>query len=70
MRITPGKQDLQDRMEVRQGGRTVHQHPTPDERADATQDDTQLLDAERHRRWSHALRGAHRIVPLKGSPRS
>ena len=45
MLVTPGKQDLQDRMEVRQGGCAVHQHPTPDERADAAQDDPQLVDA-------------------------
>jgi hypothetical protein len=39
MLVTPGKQDLQDGMQVCQGGRAAHQHPTPDERADATQDD-------------------------------
>ena len=47
MLVTPGKEDLQDRMEVRQGGLAADQHPTPDERADAAQDDTQLIDAER-----------------------
>jgi hypothetical protein len=41
MLIAPGEQDLQDRMQVCQGGLAVHQHPTPDEGADTTQDDTQ-----------------------------
>ena len=68
MLITPGKQDLQQRMEVRQGGIAVHQHPTPDEWTDATQDDTQLVDAERCSSNSHALRVAQSLVPLKGSP--
>jgi hypothetical protein len=39
MLVTPGKQELQDGMEVRQGDRAGHQHPPPDERADAAQDD-------------------------------
>jgi hypothetical protein len=68
MLIAPGKQDLQKRMEVCQGGIAVHQHPTPDEWADATQDDTQLVDAERCSSNSHALRVAQSLVPLKGVP--
>ena len=69
MLVTPGKQDLQDGMEVRQGGLAVHQHPTPDERADTTQDDTELVDAEWCRSGRHALRVAQHIMSLKGSPR-
>lgn len=69
MLIAPGTQDLQKRMEVCQGGSAVHQHPTPDEWTDATQDDTQWVDAERCSSNSHALRVAQRLVPLKGVPR-
>ena len=69
MLITPGKENLQDGMEVRQGGLAGHQHPTPDERADAAQDDAQLVDAEWWSSGSHALRVAQCIVPLKGAPR-
>jgi hypothetical protein len=69
MLVTPGKQDLQDRMEVCQGRLAGYQHPPPDERTDAPQDDAELVDAERCRRGSHALRVARRIVSLKGSPR-
>ena len=69
MLITLGKEDLQDGMEVRQGRLAGHQHPTPDERADTTQDDTELVDAEQWSSGSHALRVAQRGVPLKGSPR-
>jgi hypothetical protein len=32
MIVTPGKQNLQDGMEVRQGCLAAHKHPTPDER--------------------------------------
>ena len=69
MLVTPGKQDLQDGMEVRQGGLAGHQHAPPDERADAAQDDSQLIDAEWCSSGSYALRVAQRIVSLKGSPR-
>jgi hypothetical protein len=58
MLIAPGKEDLQDRMEVRQGGIAGHQHPTPDEWAEAAQDDPQLGDAEWGSSRSHALRVA------------
>ena len=69
MLVTPGKQDLQDGMEVRQGRIAAHQHATPDEWADAAQDDAELVDAEWCGSGSHALRVAQSIVPLKGSPR-
>jgi hypothetical protein len=69
MLVTPGKQDLQDGMEMRQGGIAGHQHPTPDEWTDAAQDDTELVDTERCGSGCHALRVAQDLVPLKGSPR-
>jgi len=69
MLVTPGKQDLQNGMELRQGGMAMDQHATPDERADAAQDDPQLVDAEGCSIGSHMLRVAQRIGPLKGSPR-
>jgi hypothetical protein len=69
MLITPDKQDLQDPMEVRQGGIAGHQHATPDEGANAAQDDAELIDAEWCRSGSHALRVAQCIEPLKGVPR-
>jgi hypothetical protein len=49
MLVTPGKQDLQHGMEGRQRGLAGHQHPTPDERTDAAQEEPQLIDAERWR---------------------
>ena len=69
MLIAPGKQDLQNRMELRQSRPTAHQHPAPDERADAAQDDPQLVDAEWGSSGSHALRVAQSPTPLKGVPR-
>ena len=56
-------------MQVCQGGLAVHQHPTPDEGADTTQDDTELVDAEQWSSGRHTLRVAQRSMPLKGSPR-
>jgi hypothetical protein len=61
-RQTPGEQDLQDCMQVCQGGIAVHQHPTPDERTDTTQDDAELVDAEQCSSGSHVLRVAHRTA--------
>ena len=69
MLVTPGKQDLQERMQVREGHIAADEHPAPDERADASEDDAELVDAERCSRGCHALRVAQRSVPLKGSPR-
>jgi hypothetical protein len=54
---------------VPQGGLAGHQHPTPDEWADAAQDNPQLVDTEWCRSRSPALRVAQDLVPLKGSPR-
>src|SRR5215471_669378 len=69
MLVTPGKEDLQDRMQVCQGGMAVHQHSTPDEWANAAQDDAELIDAEWCSSGNHVLRVAQRSVPLKRSPR-
>ena len=69
MLVTPGKQDLQDGMKVRQSGMAVHQHTTPDKWANAAQDDAELIDVEWCSSSSHTLRVAQSIGPLKGSPR-
>jgi hypothetical protein len=52
----------------RQGGITVYQHPTPDERANAAEDDVELVNAERCGRGCHALRVVQRSVLLMGAP--
>ena len=46
MLVTPGKQDLQKHMQVRQGHITPDKHPTPDEWADTSEDDAELVNAE------------------------
>ena len=48
---------------------TPDKHPTPDKRADTSEDDAELVDAERCSRGCHALRVVQRSVLLKGSPR-
>ena len=69
MLVTPGKQDLQKRMQVRKGHLTPDTYPAPDERANASEDDPQLVDAERCGRDCHALRVVQRSVLLKSFPR-
>jgi hypothetical protein len=69
MLIAPGKQDLQDGMELRQSRLAAHQYPAPDEWTDAAQDDMELVDTKQCGSGCHALRVAQDLVPLKGSPR-
>ena len=69
MLIAPGKHDLQNGVELCEGGRTTDQEVTPDERTNAAQDDTQLVNVQRCGRGCHELRIAPRRVPLKGFPR-
>jgi hypothetical protein len=69
MLVTPGKHDLQERMQVREGHLAPDKYPTPDERTHAPEDNAELVDAEWYHSCRHTLRVAHRIVPLKGSPR-
>jgi hypothetical protein len=45
MLIAPGKHDLEDAMELRQGRLAPYKQATPDEWTDAAQDGTQLVDA-------------------------
>ena len=69
MLITPGEQDLQDGMEMRQRGLASHKDTTPDEWGDAAQDDAQLVETERCSRGHHVLRVTQCRVSLKDSPR-
>ena len=43
--ITPGKYDLQDRVEVRQGCVAADEQAAPDQRTDASKDNAELVDA-------------------------
>ena len=45
MLAAPVKDDLEDGMEVRQGGAAADEEAAPDERTDLAQDDTQLIEA-------------------------
>jgi hypothetical protein len=69
MLVTPGQQDPQKRMQVHEGYITLDTHPVSDELAEASEEDAELVDAERCRRGRHALRVGPRSVLLKGSPR-
>jgi hypothetical protein len=71
MLATPREGDVQDVMEMRERRVARDEEAAPDERADASQDDTQLIESgpwRRGRRY-HALSIAQRVAPLKDSPR-
>jgi hypothetical protein len=46
MLVTPGKQELLKRMQVREGHITPDKHLAPDEQTDASEDDAELVDVE------------------------
>ncbi len=54
---------------MHQGRITLDKDTAPDERTDAPEDNTELVNTERCGRGCHALRVAQYSVPLKGSPR-
>jgi len=49
MLAAPGKHDLEDRVQVREGGVAADEESTPDERTDLAQDNAKLIDAGRFR---------------------
>ena len=69
MLAAPVKDDLEDGMEVREGGVAADEESAPDERTDLAQDDTQLIDTRRFRWLTHRLSVAQCAVSLKVSPR-
>jgi hypothetical protein len=42
--VAPREEDLEHEMELGQGGVAAHKKSTPEERADAAQNDAQLID--------------------------
>src|SRR5689334_489263 len=68
MLAAPVKDDLEDRMQVRQGRVTADEESAPEQRTHLTQDDTQLIDAGRFRWLVHmgersAMRGVAQDIP-------
>jgi hypothetical protein len=55
-------------MEKRQHGLVAHKDTTPDQWADAAQDDAQLVETERCCRGHHVLRVTQYRVSLKDPP--
>jgi hypothetical protein len=70
MLATPCEGDLQDVVEMRERRVARDEEVAPDERADASQNNTQLIDSGpwRSGRRYHALSIAQRVAPLKDSP--
>jgi hypothetical protein len=71
MLATPREGDVQDVVEMLKRRVARDEEAAPDERADASQDDTQLIDIGlwRSGRQYHALSIAQCVVSLKDSPR-
>jgi hypothetical protein len=44
--VLPCKENLNDIVKLSQRGSVVYQNPTPDQRADASQNDAELIDVE------------------------
>jgi hypothetical protein len=68
MLATPVKHDLEDRMQVRQGGVAADEESAPDERTDLAQDDAELIDAERFNGLIHTQSVPRRALRFKVSP--
>ena len=67
--IAPVESDLQHRVEVRQGRITTNEQATPDEWTDLSQDDAELIDAERFNGLIHTQSVPRRTLRFKVSPR-
>src|SRR5712691_8135783 len=70
MLATPVQDDLEDGVELRQGGVAADEESAPDERADLAQRDTQLIDIGQFRWLAHRWSVAQCAVSLKVSPRN
>ena len=70
MLAAPVKDDLEDRMQVRQGCVAADEEAAPDQRTDLTQDNTQLIDTGRFRWLAHRVSVAQCAVSLKISTRN
>jgi len=70
MPAAPVQDDVQDGVELRQGGTAADEESAPDERTDLAQGDTQLIETGRFRWLAHGLSVAQYAVSLKISPRN
>ena len=70
MFVAPIKEELEHEVELGQRGVAPHQEAAPDEGADASQDDTQLIDGRRFYWLAHRVSVAQCVVSLKASPRN
>ena len=70
MLAAPVQDDLEDGVELRQGGVAANEESAPDERTDLSEGDTQLIDTGRFRWLAHRWSVAQYAVSLKASPRN
>ncbi len=69
MFTAPIEDELEDVRELGKSGVAIYKKSAPDERADASQDDAELINAGQWVRWFHALSVTRCEFGLKGSPR-
>jgi hypothetical protein len=70
MLAAPVQDDLEDGVELRQGGVAADEESAPDERTDLSEGDTQLIDTGRFRWLAHRWSVTQYAVSLKASPRN
>ena len=70
MLAAPVQDDLEDGVELRQGGVAADEESAPDERTDLSEGDTQLIDTGRFRWLAHRWSVAQYAVSLKASPQN
>jgi hypothetical protein len=68
--VAPIEEELEYQVEVRQGSIASDKKSSPDERADASQDDAQLIDVRVCSVLVHAQSVRCNAYCFKGSPRS
>ena len=68
--VAPVEDDLQHGVELGQGRVASDQESTPDERADASQDDTQLIDIRVYSVLVHKQSVRRNPLCFKGSPQN
>jgi hypothetical protein len=67
--VAPREEELEHPMELCQGGVAADQESSPDERADAAQDDAQLIDVRVCSGLVHGQSVQRSVCRFKGSPR-
>jgi hypothetical protein len=70
MFITPGRGDLENSVEFSERGIAADEESAPEQRADAVQDNTKMIDTGQSLGVAHALSIPQRTPPMQALPES